>query len=296
MQEQLVVRYFYSPICPESFATLERLKSLFQNYREVYFEYFNFAAEKPSSKISWFPAEEAVLATCKGKGRQPLFFGKLFIEGTVIQGFPPSPLSLQKVFAKNNLKWVPELYPFEYSSPPQIDQDIIFTDFQLFSYGESLTRDSCQLCTRYHPYLSETSYDPGTWQRHEEKKLQFLQKAHAENRLLGEIAYNQRQPVGFIEAFNLNLARELGFPVSAAAKSGLMITCLSIRPEFSGQGLARKLLGKLEEDAHNRGYHSLEVISFPDSHNWQPSSLYQKMGYTTYECIEELKIMKKCLI
>lgn len=111
---KLIARYFYSPICPESFKTLENLKYLFQNYNEIVFEYFNIEQDSFKSNYPWYPEEMKIINTLKGKEYKPLFFGELFIQGEEIKGFPPSPASLNEAFNKHGVIWNPDLYPFIY--------------------------------------------------------------------------------------------------------------------------------------------------------------------------------------
>jgi predicted CopG family antitoxin len=84
---KLIARYFYSPICPEAFKTLERLKNLFQNYDEVIFEYFNPAKEGLESDYSWFPEEMKVIKCIKRKRRQAFFLWQIIYSGQWNQGF-----------------------------------------------------------------------------------------------------------------------------------------------------------------------------------------------------------------
>ena len=75
-------RYFYSPICTESFANISRLKSLFQKLSdEVDFECFNTTRISMDSDYPWFFAEQELLNTIQGVGNKLLSYNKLFIEG-----------------------------------------------------------------------------------------------------------------------------------------------------------------------------------------------------------------------
>lgn len=85
----------------------------------------------------------------------------------------------------------------------------------------------------------------------------------------------------------------MGFPISEFNKDGLMITCLSICTEFSQYGLAKKLVQTLEAEAKSKKFTSVEVLTFPDDHNWQPYTLYEKIGYQEIIRYKELAILKK---
>ena len=93
----------------------------------------------------------------------------------------------------------------------------------------------------------------------------------------------------------METSRRLGFPTSSNSSNGIMITCLSVRKEVSGYGVASRLIESMEMQARNRKYESIEVLSFPDKHNWQPESLYRKKGYRKVREISGYSIMKKVL-
>ena len=292
---KLIARYFYSPICPESFKTIERLKNLFQNYDDIVFEYFNTTENSLESNFSWFPEEMKVINTLEGKEGKSFFFGKLFIQGNEIKGFPPSPKSFREIFNKHDIDWNPDLYSFYYKSVERTKWDCDQEDFIFQKYNENLSLDICRICTKYHPYLDENEYKKKIWEKHEKKKLSFLHKKLKDDKLVGISVYYKQEPAGFIESFPLDLATKLGYPVSELVDNRLMITCLSIRTEVSGYGIGSKLIKKLGKEAKKKGYKSLEVISFPDEHNWHPVSLYKKLGFKEVKKINKLSIMKKSL-
>ncbi len=73
-----------------------------------------------------------------------------------------------------------------------------------------------------------------------------------------------------------------------------MITCLSVCSEFSGYGLAKRLIFELEAEAKAAGYKSIEVLAFPDEDSWQPFSLYAKLDFIQNIAFENgLILMKK---
>lgn len=250
----------------------------------------------------WFPEELNIINPSEKKKSKPFFFGKLFIQGEAVKGFPPSPKSLKEIFNKHNLKWDSDLYPFSYESienninptakkkPGGTQEDLILKE-----YKEGLLLDICQLCTKYHPQQDESQYNKEIWGKHEKQKISFLNDKLQADQLVGIVAYSKKEPAGLIESFPLNLASKLGYPVSEVTDNGLMITCLSVRPELSGQGLASRSIERLCEVAKKKGYKSLEVISFPDEHNWHPVSLYKKYGFTKIKEINKLSMMKRSL-
>ncbi|MCK4258713.1 MAG: GNAT family N-acetyltransferase [Halanaerobiales bacterium] len=293
MENKIIVRYFYVPVCPESFATLNRLKKLFSDDERFHFESFNLIEDNIQSNYPWFLEEEEVLKTCAGLGDKPLLFVKLFINGEEIKGFPPSPKWLKEVFEKHDLNWIPERYPFSYSgSVERIRWDCEEEKFSVNSYTEGKLLDVSCLCTVHNPFLEQKSYCQCDWEDFEGLKKEFIVSAINREEVVGLIGYYNDEPAGFIEAFSLPLAAKMGFPVSSLNSKGLMITCLSIRTEVKGYGLASRLVRALEDEAREKGYESVEVLAFPDHHNWQPRSFYEKLGFVE---VREVGIMRKTL-
>lgn len=292
--KKIIARYFYAPICPESFASLDRLYDLFLNYKEqVDFESFNVFDCKFESPHSWFPSEEEIIESINENGTYPLLFGKLFIQGNQIKGFPPSKRSISNALQEYDVFFEDEEYKFDYgtTSKEQIRCDI--NKIQIKRYEEKLLRDPCIVCTKYNPYLDEKTYLPENWVKYEKLKSNFLKDNLEQGSLIGYIGYYEEMPVGFIEAFPLDISKRLGFPISSKGTDGVMITCLSVRKEASGQGVASSLINYLEKEAKEKKYKSIEVLSFSDGQDWQPKSLYEKKGYKKVKDIGELFIMRK---
>lgn len=292
---KIIVRYFYSPVCPESFATLKRLKQLFQDDDIFIFESYNTSTGNIVSKYPWFLKEEKIINTLEGKDDNPLFFGKLFIEGEEIKGFPPSPESLKETFKKVGLDWNPDLYKFNYESADRKRWKCEQEDFIFKRYNDNLLSDISCLCTMYHPYLNEKKYNKQEWIEHENQKEDFLSNKLKENKVIGAIAYYKKEPAGFAEAFPLDLAIKLGYPVSELCDNRLMITCLSVRTEVTGYGIGNKLLNMLEKEAIRGKFKSIEVISFPDRHNWHPGPMYKKLGYKEIKRLNDLSVLQKSI-
>ena len=285
--EKLVVRYFYCPICPESFATLERLQKLFKEYEDrIHFETFNITEGDFKSDYPWSPIEKKII-----RYQKPLLYGKLFVDGVEIRGFPPSAKLLKELFDELDLEWQSDLYSFDYK---KVDRDAYDCSegFKIDKYDETNLTDVCLVCTRHHPYIKPGSYSKERWEVPENKKERFLAEHLNNETLIGYIAYLNNQPVGFVEGFPLEIAEKLGFPIDETDGKGLMITCLTLRKEVKGNGLAKELLQIFEREARDN-YTSIQVLSFPDEHNWQPQSIYQKLGYGEVRKIDGLSLMKK---
>lgn len=294
MSTSIIVRYFYNPVCPETFATLDRLRNVFTDNENVLFETFNMVQDEIQSEYPWFANEEELLETRQGRGEKPLLFGSLFIMGEEIPGFPPSPKHLQQSFEKYGFTWEQEKYPFDYSGKVERHRwKCVDEQFTLENYMACNLKDVSQVCTKHHPYLEPDSFDQEYWKPYEDSKSSFMKLSLEKRDLLGVVAYYNEEPAGFVEAFSLPMAAQLGFSISEITSKGLMVTCLSIRTESMGQGLARQLLQSLEEKAVKSGYDSIEALCFPDEHNWQPVSLYKKLGYQEVRKVQEFKILKK---
>lgn len=285
MPAQITARYFYPPICPESFATKNRLEKIFAEIPEVNFSAYNTVTDDLSSSAKWFPPEEELLATLQGTGSTQLLYGKLFINGKQVQGFPPAPKSIQEILNENDITWSSEAYDFNYQQPDRARWDCKREDFAFKTYQERLTSDLIRVCTLHHPYTNAVSYDQDVWEAPEEAKLKFLKDKVASEQLVGVGAYYQNKAVAFIEAFNLNLAAALGFPVYST-KASLLITCLTVQTEVAGYGLGSKLVNNLKEEASRQGYNSLQVVAFPDKENWQPYSFYKNHKFKVVKEID----------
>lgn len=293
-----IARYFYAPICPESFAALNRLQKLFGEIEDCHFEFYDLIRDRIESSFSWFPKEKDLLKTCDRQGEKPFLYGALFIEGEKVKGFPPSPKHLEELLTKHNLPWPGDRYDFPYSSlhitsrqeKKQVCQK---SKFVYQPYRKSDIKNVCQLCTMHHPYLSSEDYSSEYWSPYEKSKERFLAENLLQDSLFGIIAYYEKEPAGFIEAFPLELASKMGYPISELSSQGVMITCLSIRCKFSGYGLSRKLISALEEEVKEAGYESIEVLAFSDEDQWQPITLYRKNGYILLRKILTWFLMRK---
>ncbi len=67
MDAKKIARYFYAPICPESFAALNRLQILFEEMENCYFEAYDLLQDILESPFPWFPNENNLLQTCIGQ-------------------------------------------------------------------------------------------------------------------------------------------------------------------------------------------------------------------------------------
>lgn len=291
--KKIIARYFYSPICPEAFASLDRINNLFLKYqKDIDFQAFNVSDCNFQEVLSWFPREKELIDSISESGGYPLLFGKLFIQGNEIKGFPPSKTMISDMLKDHGVSFQEEDYQFDYGVTNRERHQCDSNKFRVKSYDEKNLKDCCIICTKHNPFLDEKTYIPENWAKYENLKVDFLRDNLDKDTLIGCIEYYEDEPVGFIEAFPLEISRRLGFPISNSA-NGIMITCLSVRKEVSGYGVASRLIESIECEAKNRQYESIEVLSFPDKHNWQPESLYAEKGYKKVKEVSHLSIMKK---
>ncbi len=292
--KKITARYFYSPICSEAFASLDRLKNLFLKYQEyIDFQALNIFGCNLQSGFSWFPIEKELVDSIINNGEYPLLYGKLFIQGNEIKGFPPSKTMISKILKDYGVSFQEDDYQFDYGKANKMKFKCDREEFKIKKYDLKNLGDSCIICTKYNSFIDEINYIQENWAKYENLKIDFLKESLDRDDLIGYIEYYCGKPVGFIEAFPIEVSRRLGFPVSNINTSGIMITCLSVRKEVSGYGVASRLIDAIELEVKNREYDSIEVLSFPDKHNWQPESLYEKKGYRRVKEIKDLSIMRK---
>jgi len=257
------------------------MNTLFIDIKDkIIFESFNVFERAFVSKYPFFNSELMLINTIDGKGDTSLLYGKLFIEGQEIEGFPPLMSKIVKILKTYNI-----VLKNEDSSPVIIDNPEIKTEdynkdkiiYKIYSSDNLI--DSCLLCTKYHPALCNKKYDNNDWKKYEKLKEEFVKISLNNQNVIGFIAYYEKEPIGFIEAFSLNISRKLGFLTTSEQIDAMMITCLSIRKEFNGLRVGSNLIENLENEAKNRNYKSIEVYTFLDEHKWQPKTLYLKRGY-----------------
>lgn len=293
---KITVRYFYSPICPEAFASQDRLSSLFSKLEDkIHFESFNVYEGDFNSPFSLHPNEIKLINSIIANETYPLLYGQLFIGGKEIKGFPPSKKMIIDILNEFEIAINPNDYNYNYVSPNRERIDCAINKFEIKKYSKNTLLDTCIICTKYNPFIEEKLYSKSSWSKYENIKQKFLLDSLNKGQLIGFISYYEGKPAGFIEAFPLKIAKRLGFPVSDDSLNGVMITCLSIPKEMSGYGVASRLIEILEEEARKKNYKLIEVLSFPDDHNWQPKSLYEKHNYVEVKQIGKLTIMKKGL-
>ena len=296
-----IVRYFYSPSCPESYATLDRLSVLFKKL-PVIFESFNFLAGEIRSEHPFFEGEKSLLATRESGEGAALLLGKLYLNGQEVAGFPPSPKDLMEKMLALGLSFDPNKYRIIYQARPDIKgPQKTNRKIRMEFYRKDNLENLARLCTRHHPYIMPGDYREEEWRPHEEKRRDFVRGLLQCGDIIGVIAFDGPEEAGFIEGFPLLLARKMGYPVSTGSfpenSKAVMVTCLSIRTEYKGRGVAVSLLEAFEAEASRQGKVCVEVLAFPDKlgRGWQPASFYRKRGYESIRKVQGLDLMQKQL-
>lgn len=281
VKNEVVIRFFYAPLCPEVFATVDRLVESFYQYNGVIFETYNVAEGKFRSDRPFLQKEQEIIQSVLDKGNTPLSYGKLFVNGEEVKGFPPARKSIEELLEKNGLEAAESLYSNDYKSTNFHDRNRFpFSEggFHFLGYEEKLPVDLCKVCTKYNPYMSLDEYDEARWERFEKEKRNYIHQLVLNGEMIGQSAVYEQETIGFIEAMAVNLARKHGFTPVELPRS-IFITCLSVAKEASGKRVAYRLLERLIENAKQKGYEAILVHAHPNEQNWHPISLYEKFGF-----------------
>ncbi len=284
-----VARYFFSPGCPESFATLDKLVHFFHGL-PVIFERYNVLEDELTSANPFSADEKKLLAVLERGEGTPLLYGKLYLNGDEVAGFPPAPELLKRRLADPGLPYDASSYPFSYGAQPARISNT-GGELRLELYRTDNLDYLVKLCTKHHPYLAAENYREEEWRPYEERRKSFVQRLLNSGDIIGVIAFAGAEEAGFIEGIPLPLSQKFGYPVCGV--DGIMITCLSVRSEFKGQRVAGQLLDALEAGVLRRGRGVVQVLAFPDRQCWQPVSLYRKRDYQTIKDVEGLSLMCK---
>ncbi len=290
--KKIIARYYYAPICPEAFATIDKLDNLFSKYDDsIEFIVADFSKGLIVEKDIQF-AEERKYINRIHTGEEALLYGKLFIEGVLINGFPPSAKLIEENFLKHGLPLGKFYYEAKYQKIIRNKFDCRKDELVSKQVCKKNGIDVCLLCTKYNRFLDDNKYDNTYWAKYENQKLKHLLTGIKDNNSIAIIEYHNGNPVGFIEGYTLEESRKYGFPTNRKNK-GYMITCLHIKEEVSGNGIAKKLITGFEEEVAKKGCESVQVLAFPDMANWQPIGMYKKSGYSIEKKIGDITLMIK---
>lgn len=293
--DKLHARYYYAPICTEAFASLNRLRDFFSKLKkDISFTAFNIASEDLIVDKTYQVNEANFIKGLKSNSRQ-LKYGKLFLNDIEIPGFPPSKRHIEEILSKEKIDADYTCLKSPYHSPQGKSGNYNPSQIKTDSLDKNNCKDICLLCTKYNRYLDEDHYIEKDWVHAEEQKSEHLKDVIDKKEVIGFIEYYQNRPMGFIEGYSTKLAQIYGFIINNLDKS-CMITCLHIQEAAGGIGLASKLIKQFIEEAKKRDYHFLEVIAFDDNINWQPKSLFLKMGFKVVKEIEDAYIMSMTLV
>lgn len=281
--------FYYVPICTESLASIDRLKSFFAQLKDtIRFEIINISLDKLEIDETYKEKESAFVRDLKSNDVL-LTYGKLFINDIEIPGFPPSKKRIEEIFKSLDIKANYSDLVAYYNAPEGHELNLDDLDFKTSHLSRSNCYDACLICTKYSRYISDENYHKTNWPKYEQEKSNHLEQSLINNQLIGYIEYHNNKPIGFIEGYSATIARQYGFVT--CSEDACMITCLHIREEATGYGIANKLVYAFIEEAKKRGFKSVEVIAYQDDMNWQPIGFYRKMKF-----IEKRTIQNKVLM
>ena len=285
---KIKANYYYVPICPESFATLDRLTIFFSNVAEqVEFESINIA-KQDYNQLS-VSGEESEFLKSLSLNELSLSYGKLFINNTMIKGFPPSSSQIEKILRELSVDANYKLIETHYNLSSN-EKLVNFGDMKTVQTNAKNCYDHCKICTKYSRYIDDDNYLNVDWEKYESKKVKQLLDSISEDELIGYVEYSNDNPVGMIEGYSSKIASKYGFPVTGNINS-CMITCLHIRQEAEGNGIAKKLINSFLNAAKEKGFVTVEVVAYPGITKWQPIDLYKKMNFMETKKVGRLSIM-----
>ena len=288
--EKIFARYYYVPICTESFASLDRLRNFFSHIDDkVQFDVINYFTDEIELNDSFNDCEMRFIKSVQ-TNQALLMYGKLFINDIEVLGFPPSRNQIEEILTNLNLKANYEELKAFYNAPINNKTDF---DKQLFcttKFDEDNCFDACLICTKFSRYLNKENYSKINWEKYELQKSNHLIRSYRSNDVIGFIEYHNNIPVGFIEGYSTKNASKYGFIVTDDS-NGCMITCLHIREEAKGYGISKKLISEFLNEAKEKGFKTVEVIAFQDNMNWQPIGLYTKMNFVEQKKIGDISLM-----
>ncbi len=284
-------RYYYVPICTESFASLNRLKEFFSELEnEVDFLAINISSDDVVINNTYKTNERKFIEDLNNN-RQLLKYGKLFVNDIEILGFPPASKYIKEVFVELKINADYKSLKSPYNLPVGKKENFEEKNFKTIKLDEKNCNDICLLCTKYNRYILEDNYIKDDWEKPEQAKSKHLIESMKAKKIIAFIEYYNDEAVAFIEGYDKINASKYGFIINEKVDS-CMITCLHIREEASGNGISKKLISKFLNEAKEIGYKSVEVISYPDEINWQPKSLFKKMGFTLVREIDKTSLMR----
>ncbi|MCP4180508.1 MAG: GNAT family N-acetyltransferase [bacterium] len=290
--KKIIARYYYAPICPEAFATIDKLGNLFSQFGDsIEFIVVDFSKEMIVLNNIQFAKERNFINRIH-TGEEALLYGKLFIEGELINGFPPSAKFIKENLLKHGLPLEKFYYEVKYQKINRTKIDCKKDKLVSKSVCKKNGIDVCLLCTKNNRFLDENEYDNEHWNKFENQKLKHLLTGIKDKNSIAIIEYYNGNPVGFIEGYTLKESRKYGFPTNRR-NNGYMITCLHIKEEVSGNGIAKKLITRFEQEVIKKGFESVQVLAFPDMANWQPIGMYEKSGYSMEKKIGDMALMVK---
>jgi hypothetical protein len=196
-----IARYFFNPGCPESYATLDKLARLFHG-QPVIFESYNVLQDSLASANPFSAAEKKLLAVLEGGEGTPLMYGKLFLDGEEVSGFPPAPEPLRRRLTALGLPFEASRYPFSYGASPARTPGPGGA-LRLEPYRAANLDALARLCTAHHPYLAPEDYREAEWRPYEERRKSYVRGLLDSGEIIGVIAFAGPDEAGFVEGPSL---------------------------------------------------------------------------------------------
>ena len=119
---------------------------------------------------------------------------------------------------------------------------------------------------------------------------------HVTSGVLGKVARKGNELAGFIQFGPPELyPQRLSYTAGPVSKDAMLITCLFVRSEYRGKGLARQLLSLATETSRQEGYFAIETFARRGSANNPsgPVELYLGCGFEIERDDEEFPLVRK---
>ena len=165
----------------------------------------------------------------------------------------------------------------------------------------------CNLCPGDVPDIFSLCSGCVYWELPEEfarglssQEMQLMKEGwlaiHVTNSVLGKVARKGNELVGFIQFGPPELyPQRLSYRAGPISKDAMLITCLFVRSECRGKGLARQLLSLAIDAARQEGYFATETFARRGSANNPsgPIELYLDCGFEVVRDDEEFPLVRK---
>jgi len=122
--------------------------------------------------------------------------------------------------------------------------------------------------------------------------------AHTRSALLGKVAREEGEIVGCVQFGPPELyPQQSNYRSGPASADAMLVTCLFVKSEYRGRGLAKRLLSLAEAAARQAGYYAIETYARRGSSDNPsgPIELYQECGFALARDDPEFPLVRKAL-